>query len=60
MKRILVESAHLKSRPQAGGARRRVDLSEAAAEVHGPDLDVITLSEVLDRLQARGLVLGGW
>ena len=53
MRRILIESARRKSGPQAGGAHGRVELSEAAAEVKGPDLDVIALSEALDRLQVK-------
>jgi DNA-directed RNA polymerase specialized sigma24 family protein len=37
----------------AGGDRCRVELSDIAAEVQGPDLDLIALSELLDELQAK-------
>jgi RNA polymerase sigma factor (TIGR02999 family) len=53
MRRILIESARRKSGPEAGGAHRRVELSEAAAEMTGSQEDVIALSEALDRLQDK-------
>ncbi len=53
MRRILVENARRKRGPQAGGAFCRVELSGVAAEIQGPDLDLIALSEVLDKLQAK-------
>ena len=52
-RRILIESARRKSGPEAGGAHHRVELSEAAAEVKGADLDLIELSDALDQLQAK-------
>jgi len=53
MRRILVENARRKSGPKAGGEHRRIELSDVAAEVQGADLDLIALSESLDRLQAK-------
>ena len=53
MRRILVENARRKSGPKAGGGHRRIELSEAAAEVKGTDLDLIALNESLDKLQAK-------
>jgi len=53
MRRILVESARRKSGPAAGGGIGRISLSDAAAEVQGPNLDLIALSEALDKLQAQ-------
>jgi RNA polymerase sigma factor (TIGR02999 family) len=52
MRRILVENARRKSGPEAGGGRCRVELPEVAA-VHGPDQDVIALSEALEKLQTK-------
>ena len=53
MRRILVEKARRKSGPEAGGGHCRIELSDAAAEVKGPDLDLIALSEALDRLHGK-------
>jgi RNA polymerase sigma factor (TIGR02999 family) len=53
MRRILVENARRKSGPEAGGGHRRIELSDAAAEVKGTDLDLIALSESLDKLQTK-------
>ena len=53
MRRILVENARRKSGPKAGGEHCRVELSNVAEEIPGPDLDLIALSESLDRLQAK-------
>jgi len=52
MRRILVENARRKNGPVAGGRQYRVDLSELVA-VEGPDLDLVALSEALDKLQAK-------
>jgi RNA polymerase sigma factor (TIGR02999 family) len=51
MRRILVENARRKNGPVAGGRQYRVDLWEFGA-VEGPDLDLVALSEALDKLQA--------
>ena len=51
MRRILVENARRKSGPAAGGGRCRVELSNVAAEIQGPNLDLIALSEAIDKLQ---------
>ena len=53
MRRILVESARRKRGPEAGGGLCRVELSNVAVEVQGPDIDLIALSESLDKLQAK-------
>ena len=52
MRRILVEIARRKSGPEAGGGHCRVELSDVAAEP-GPDLDLIALSEALEKLQTK-------
>jgi RNA polymerase sigma factor (TIGR02999 family) len=51
MRRILVENARRKNGPVAGGRQDRVDLWDFGA-VEGPDLDLVALSEALDKLQA--------
>jgi RNA polymerase sigma factor (TIGR02999 family) len=53
MRRILVENARRKRGPQAGGGHCRVELSNVAIEIQGPDPDLIALSELLDQLQAK-------
>lgn len=53
MRRILIENARRKRGPQAGGGHVRVELPDLAAEFHGPDLDLLALSEALDRLQGK-------
>ena len=53
MRRILVENARRKSGPEAGGRHCRVGLSSAAAEIQGPDPDLIALSEAVDKLHTR-------
>ncbi len=50
MRRILVENARRKNGPEAGGGRCRVELSHVAPEVRGPDLELIALSEAIDKL----------
>jgi RNA polymerase sigma factor (TIGR02999 family) len=51
MRRILVENARRKGGREAGGCR--VEMSNVAAEIQGPDLDLIALSESLDKLQIK-------
>ena len=53
MRRILIEQARRKQGPKAGGRHRRVELSQVDPEVAGPDLDLLALSEALDRLEAQ-------
>ncbi len=53
MRRILVERARRKGNLAAGGNRRRVEFSEMDAEIHGPDLDLVALSQALDELAAH-------
>jgi len=53
MRRILVENARRKAGPEAGGRHQRVELSHADVEIPGPQLDLLALSEALDRLEAK-------
>ena len=53
MRRILIENARRKRGPEAGGQHVRVELSELSAEFHGRDLDLLALSEALDKLQVK-------
>ena len=53
MRRILVENARRKSGPEAGGGHCRVEFSNVAAEIQGPDPDLIALSEAVDKLQTK-------
>jgi RNA polymerase sigma factor (TIGR02999 family) len=53
MRRILVERARRKAGPEAGGRHVRVELPDVPAEFVRSDLDLLALSEALDRLQAK-------
>jgi RNA polymerase sigma factor (TIGR02999 family) len=53
MRRILIENARRKRGPEAGGRHVRVELPDLPAEFRGPDLDLLVLSDALDRLQAK-------
>jgi len=53
MRRILIEIARHKAGPEAGGRHVRVELSDVPAELHRFDLDLLALSEALDKLQAK-------
>jgi RNA polymerase sigma factor (TIGR02999 family) len=53
MRRILIENARRKRGPKAGGRHVRVELPDVQAEFHGPDVDLLALSEALDKLQAK-------
>lgn len=50
MRRILVERARHKRTLRAGGDHHRVELVDIALASSGPDLDLIALSEALDKL----------
>jgi RNA polymerase sigma factor (TIGR02999 family) len=50
MRRILVERARHKQTLRAGGEHRRVELVDIAVASSGPDLDLIALSDALDKL----------
>jgi RNA polymerase sigma factor (TIGR02999 family) len=52
MRRILVENSRRKNGPTAGGKQCRVALSDIVGE-EGPNLDLVALSEALDKLQAK-------
>ncbi len=52
IRRILVENARRKNGPAAGGRHCRVDLTDVAA-ASGPDVDLVALSEAIERLQAK-------
>jgi RNA polymerase sigma factor (TIGR02999 family) len=53
MRRILIEIARRKTGPVAGGRHIRVELSDVPAELHRSDLDLLALSEALDKLEAK-------
>jgi RNA polymerase sigma factor (TIGR02999 family) len=53
MRRILIEIARRKGGAKAGGRHARVELPDVPAELHRSDLDLLALSEALDRLQAK-------
>jgi RNA polymerase sigma factor (TIGR02999 family) len=52
MRRILVEIARRKGGPEAGGRHRRVELADVA-ETQRLDLDLIALSDALEKLQTK-------
>jgi RNA polymerase sigma factor (TIGR02999 family) len=52
MRRILVESARHKQSQRAGGEWHRVDLSDDRLASQQPGIDVLALSEALDKLEA--------
>ena len=52
MRRILVEQARRKAGPAAGGGHQRVEFSNVALELPGPRLDLLALSDAIDRLAA--------
>jgi RNA polymerase sigma factor (TIGR02999 family) len=51
MRRILVDHARTKKRAKRGGSDIRVSLADAEASVKAEELDVVALSEALDRLE---------
>ena len=53
MRRILVEQARRKSGPEAGGGYRRVALSYVDPELPDPELNLVALSDALDKLEAK-------
>jgi RNA polymerase sigma factor (TIGR02999 family) len=53
MRRILAENARRKAGPEAGGRHQRIELSDVDAEIQGPQLDLLALSESLDKLAAK-------
>lgn len=53
MRRILVEQARRKGGPKAGGRHRRVEFSHAEPKVVGPEIDLIALSDAIERLEAK-------
>ena len=55
MRRILVENARRKSGPEAGGGRRRLDISLVDPEIDSPQLDLLALNEALDGLAMANL-----
>jgi RNA polymerase sigma factor (TIGR02999 family) len=53
MRRILIENARRKSGPKAGGRHVRVELPDLPDDLPGPDLDLLALSEAIDKLQVK-------
>jgi RNA polymerase sigma factor (TIGR02999 family) len=53
MRRILVENARHKQSQRAGGQRRRVELSDIEVDLPQPSVDVLALSEAIDKLEAK-------
>jgi RNA polymerase sigma factor (TIGR02999 family) len=53
MRRILVESARRKQSQRGGGDWQRLELSDVEHTTHRPRIDVLALSDALDRLEAR-------
>lgn len=53
MRRILVERARRKAGPEAGGGHGRVEMSQVDPEIPGPQLDLVALSEALDKLASK-------
>src|SRR3954468_1863955 len=53
MRRILVEIARRKSGPEGVGGHCRIELTDLAAEIQSREVDVIALSESLDKLQTK-------
>jgi RNA polymerase sigma factor (TIGR02999 family) len=55
MRRILVESARRKRSQKAGGEWQRLELSDVEPATRQPPVDVLALSDALDRLEARDI-----
>jgi RNA polymerase sigma factor (TIGR02999 family) len=53
MRRILVEQARRKSGPEAGGGLERVEMSHVDPEIQRPGLDLLALSEALEKLSTQ-------
>ncbi|MBI3862499.1 MAG: sigma-70 family RNA polymerase sigma factor [Planctomycetia bacterium] len=53
MRRILVDQARRKDGPKAGGRHQRVEFSQIDPEIRGHQLDILALSEALDRLETH-------
>lgn len=53
MRRILVEQARRKAGPEAGGGHQRVELSVVSSRSSDAQLDLLALSDSIDRLQAK-------
>jgi RNA polymerase sigma factor (TIGR02999 family) len=53
MRRILIEIARRKGGPEAGGRHVRIELPDVPDELHRSDLDLLAISEALDKLQAK-------
>src|SRR6059058_6233588 len=53
MRRILIEIARRKGGPQAGGRHVRVELPDVPADLQRPDMDLLAISEALDKLHAK-------
>lgn len=52
IRRILIEQARRKAGPKAGGDFHRIERSDIASGMAGPNLDLLSLNESLDALEA--------
>jgi RNA polymerase sigma factor (TIGR02999 family) len=53
MRRILVEQARRKRGPKAGGRHQRIEFSEVELEIPSSSIDILALSEALDKLEEQ-------
>jgi len=53
MRRILVDIARHKQSQKGGGERQRLELSDVEPSTREPQVDVLALSDALDRLETR-------
>jgi RNA polymerase sigma factor (TIGR02999 family) len=53
MRRILVEQARRRQSLKAGGGRHRIELSVVDPQIDAPQLDIVALSDALDKLAAK-------
>ena len=53
MRRIVIEIARRKGGPEAGGRHVRVELSDVPADLRRSELDLLAISEALDKLEGK-------
>jgi len=52
IRRILIEQARRKAGPKAGGDFHRIEMQDIASDTGGPNVDLLSLNEALDDLEA--------